>query len=102
MKVYLVASSDYGGGCEDKDKLIGIGANLEAAKKIAINCVEPKEHAIFNTKEQAVKALKDYSVKTVYIYKPGDTCYYEYKVNNNIITNYYGGEIRISEYEVQE
>lgn len=102
MKVYLVTSSDYCGGCEDKDQLIGIGANLETAKNIAIDCVEPRNHAIFNTKEQAIRALKDYSVRTVYIYDRNDTCYYEYEVKDDIIADYYDGEIRITEYEVQE
>ena len=101
MKVYMVTYSDYSGGCEDKEQLVGLGATLEVAKKIAIDSVEHKESEVFISRAAAYRALKDYSLKIAYIYDRNDTCYYCYEVKDDIISDYYDGEIRISEYEVQ-
>ena len=100
MKVYLVESVDY--GSSHSERLEGIGVTLEVAKKICYNSIDDTNIELFETREDAIEALKDYSLDFAYIYKPYDTCYYQYSVENDIINEHYDGEIRISEYIVEE
>ena len=96
MKVYIVTSRSY--GVSHSEDFLGIGATIDVAKRI---CETGTDTKLFETREEAEKSYKDIPVDYLYIYKPEETCYYEYYIREDGITEWYDGEIKISEYEVQ-